>query len=162
MFSLPAPWLHVNRELIDQTSVTCAPWRKGPSPMCWGYKSTTHVFSQADSVFYILPTAEAVWVTVYRAQTAVPGTYLLPRSWDVGCGVEIALLLKRKGSWSLLAQLLNICFILTFSPAVNLQLWCLWHTFFRQKTPEVTSSSFEGVKAMSRLAGVCWGDEILR
>lgn len=116
MFSLPAPWLHVNRELIAQTSVTCAPWRKGPSPMCWGYKNTTRVFSQADSVFYILPTAGAVWVTVYGAQTAVPGTYLLPCSWDVGCGVEIALLLKRKGSWSLLAQLLNICFILTFPP----------------------------------------------
>lgn len=34
MFSLPGPQLHVNRELIDQMSVTCASWRKGPSPMC--------------------------------------------------------------------------------------------------------------------------------
>lgn len=116
MFLLPGPWLHVNRELIDQTSVTCTPWRKGPSPMCWVYKSTTHVFSRL-TVFFTSypPEAGAAWVTAYQAQTAVPGTYLLPRSWDVGCGIEIALLLKRKGLWPLLAQLLlNICFIRTF------------------------------------------------
>lgn len=103
--------------------------------------------------------AGAAWGAAYQTQTAVPGTYLLQRSWDVGCGVEIALLLKGKALWPLLAQLLNICFILSFCP-INLHLWCLRHTLFHQKAPEVTRSSFEGVNAISRLSGVCWGDEI--
>lgn len=58
MFLLPGPWLHVHRELIDQVSVTCAPWREGPSSLCWAYMSTTHACSQADGVFYVLPTSD--------------------------------------------------------------------------------------------------------
>lgn len=84
--------------------------------MCSAYKITTHVFSRL-TVFFMSypPEAGGAQVTAYQAQTAVPVTYLLPRTWDVGCGIEIALLLKRKGLWSLLAQLLlNICFIWTF------------------------------------------------
>lgn len=56
MFLLPGPWLHVNRELIEQMSITWAPWREGSFPLCWAYMSTTHACSQADGDFYVLPT----------------------------------------------------------------------------------------------------------
>lgn len=50
-------------------------------------------------VFFMFypPVTGAAQVIVCRAQTARPGIYLLPCSWDMGCGVEITLLLKRKG-----------------------------------------------------------------
>lgn len=85
-FLSPGPWLHVNRELIDQMSVTCVPWRKGPSPMCWGYKNTTCVLSQADSGFYVSRTrAGAARVP---AQAAVSAPTLLGRG--MCCGHHIA------------------------------------------------------------------------
>lgn len=58
MFLLPGPWLHVNRELIDQMSVICAPWREGPSCRCWAYMSTTPACSQAHGVFCVLLTSD--------------------------------------------------------------------------------------------------------
>lgn len=58
MFLLPRPLLHVNRELIDQMSITWAPWREGPSLLCWAYMSTARACSQADGDFYVLPTRD--------------------------------------------------------------------------------------------------------
>lgn len=52
-------------------------------------------------MFYPLETGAAE-VTVCRAQTARPRLYLLPHSWDMGCDVEVALLLKWKGLGPLL------------------------------------------------------------
>lgn len=62
------PLLHVNRELIDQMSIICAPWREGPSPLCWAYMSTAVSVLRLMVIFMFLPTRDRnCWS--YRAQS---------------------------------------------------------------------------------------------